>query len=178
MNVSRVTRIGSMLLDHIIMGVVLALCCSVLLYQVSVNPEMVSTMYSLSNIGVHFFLLGFSFYFCKDCIKGRSLAKRGTQLVVVRNSTGEVANPLRCLVRNLFDIFWPLEVLIVLITPDRRLGDYVAGTRVVYYNPEQHKNVPLRGGQIIISIVIGYLYFFPFLLFIRALILLNGISPN
>lgn len=47
-------------------------------------------------------ILGLALYFCKDIINGRSLAKRLLKLQVVDNTTGEVASPMQCFVRNLF----------------------------------------------------------------------------
>ncbi len=49
-------------------------------------------------------MLGFAIYFCKDCINGRSIAKRILKLQVVDNSTGQVASPLKCFIRNMFII--------------------------------------------------------------------------
>jgi uncharacterized RDD family membrane protein YckC len=80
-------------------------------------------------------LLGFSMYFCKDSINGQSIAKFFFKLKVVDNKTGKSASPLQCLVRNIFCIIWPIEAIVTLInTNGRRIGDIVAGTRVVYHD--------------------------------------------
>jgi len=80
--------------------------------------------------------IGIALFFCKDCIYGQSPAKRVLKLQVVNNENGQIANPLRCLVRNLFDIIWPIEAVFLLINPARRLGDIVGGTKVIPFNPE------------------------------------------
>ena len=77
------------------------------------------------------FAIGFAFYFCKDCINGQSFAKRILKLQVVDNTSGEAASPLKCVIRNIFISVWPLEVLVTLISPSRRMGDFLAGTRVI-----------------------------------------------
>ncbi len=51
-------------------------------------------------------------------------------LRVVSAGTGNPANPIQCVVRNLFLLIWPLEALILFFSPKRRLGDIVAGTLV------------------------------------------------
>ena len=129
------TRLGSMLLDHFIMTVIAG---------IFFIPEII---YMTSNLLVHeqpnsdvfdgtsyIFMIGFAIYFCKDCINGRSIAKRILKLQIIDNSTGEIASPLRCHVRNLFCVLWPLEVIAAFINPNRRIGDRVAGTKLVYFN--------------------------------------------
>ena len=76
-------------------------------------------------------------YFFKDSFNGRSLAKRMLKLQVVDNTTGEVASVGKCFVRNIFIIIWPVEVLVSLFSPQRRIGDMVAGTKVVNYTTSQ-----------------------------------------
>jgi hypothetical protein len=100
-------------------------------------------------------LVGFAIYFCKDIINGRSIAKRILKLQLVNNSTGEIASPIRCLVRNIFCIIWPIEVIVSMITPSRRIGDRVAGTKLVFYDPsiEQPK---VNFGKTLIPLAIAY----------------------
>ena len=129
------TRFGSMLLDHFIMTMIAG---------IFFIPEIISMT---SNMMVHeqpksdvfggtsyIFMIGFAIYFCKDCINGRSIAKRILKLQIVDNSTGEVASPMRCLLRNIFCVLWPLEVIVALTNPNRRIGDRVAGTKLVSYD--------------------------------------------
>ncbi len=79
------------------------------------------------------YFMGFMYalYFCKDAINGKSLGKRAMKLQVVNNKNEMPANPMRCIVRNIFAILWPLEGLIAVLNPSRRIGDFVAGTKVV-----------------------------------------------
>ncbi len=75
----------------------------------------------------------YALYFCKDSFNGKSPGKKIMGLQVVNHKTMLPANPWRCIVRNLFSIFWPIEAIVALANPSRRIGDFVAGTEVVSY---------------------------------------------
>ncbi|WP_345052542.1 hypothetical protein [Hymenobacter glaciei] len=70
-------------------------------------------------------------YANKDFLQGRSIAKRILGFVVVNRRTKSAASPLRCFIRNITILIWPIEVIMLLINPARRLGDYLAGTECV-----------------------------------------------
>ena len=135
-------RLASMLVDHFAMTFIM---------MIIVMPGFAISMFNAFNQdhnpnssifgGISFmFAFGFSAYFNKDIFNGRSPAKRILKMQVIDNKTGKVANPLKCLVRNLTIPLWPLEVIFVLIDPKRRLGDKIAGTRIDYVeNPEKTK---------------------------------------
>jgi uncharacterized RDD family membrane protein YckC len=125
-------RLGSMLLHHFIM-------CSVI-----VVPVLPLTMMNASIPGkentqpawFQFLFLGLMFlYFLKDSFKGRSPAKRIVKLQVVDNKTNLPASVGQCFVRNILIILWPVEVLVTFFNTQRRLGDYLAGTKVIYLYP-------------------------------------------
>jgi len=99
--------------------------------------------------------LGFALYFCKDIINGRSIAKRISKLQVVDNKTGQVATPLQCLVRNIFCVLWPIEVIIAMTNTSRRFGDRVARTKLVPYDPtlEQPR---INTGKTLLPVIISY----------------------
>lgn len=48
---------------------------------------------------------------------------------------------MQCLIRNLFIVVWPLEVLTSLINPHRRLGDFITGTMVIPSKKENVKSI-------------------------------------
>jgi hypothetical protein len=52
---------------------------------------------------------------------------------VVNDKIGQAAGPLRCFVRNIFVVVFPIEM--IMINPSRRLGDMVAGTKIMIFNP-------------------------------------------
>jgi len=152
-----------MLLDHTIMCFVLSL------FYVPIMISEMSVVYTpkAQPLVDHFDrnqyigLFGFSLYFCKDCILGRSPAKHILKLQVVKNSTGQVASPIQCLIRNVFCIIWPIEVLVTLFNSNRRIGDLLAGTKVVPYNPliaQPKPNFIIIGLSLIISYGLSILF--------------------
>ena len=152
------TRIGSMLLDHFAMtiiamifsvpGMISGFSTAFEINHEQTNPDIFG---GISYVG----LIGFALYFCKDCINGRSIAKRALKLQVIEHKSGNVASPIRCFVRNIFCILWPIEVIVTLASPSRRIGDMVAGTRVIPFNPELEQT-KVNYAQVGLSIVLAY----------------------
>lgn len=133
-NVGR--RLASMLLDHFCTSFILMAPIIPFLFLGS-DPGDQGAM-----LGPRFqfvFLGLMSLYFFKDSFGARSIAKRMTKLQVVDNRTGKAASVMQCFVRNLTIVIWPVEVLITIFNSQRRLGDFVAGTRVVNYGTS---NIP------------------------------------
>lgn len=100
--------------------------------------------------------------FCKDCINGQSVGKRIMKIQVVdENSNKEVSN-IRYIVRNIFVIFWMIEVFVLFISREKRLGDYVVKTRVICNNKVEkvqlNKNI-LYTGLFCFSIIFLLLLF-------------------
>ena len=157
--ISTGTRLGSMLLDHLIMTMIaMVFAIPGLIFSVfeTFGETQGQTTPSFMSGGFGYIgMLGFAVYFCKDCINGRSIAKRILKLQIVNNSTGQVASPLKCLIRNLFIILWPIEAIVALTNTSRRLGDRVAGTKLIVFDPtiEQPK---VNIGQVLIPFVIAY----------------------
>jgi hypothetical protein len=67
----------------------------------------------------------------KDFFNGQSLIKRMGGYKVVDARTMQPANKIKCLIRNFTFPLWPLEVIMIWINPQRRLGDYIAGTKLI-----------------------------------------------
>ena len=74
-------------------------------------------------------IVAFSLFLNKD-INGKSIGKFFTGFSVLSIKTGLPANPIQCALRNLFVLLWPIEVVFLWLSPERRLGDIVAGTRI------------------------------------------------
>ena len=152
------TRLIAMILDHVVMGPII---------MVFMVPGMVSKMATAFTVthaqvdtnvfgGMNYLaLVGFALLLCKDCINGRSIAKRILKLQVVDHATGKVASPIQCFVRDILNILWPIVVVVALVNPSRRIGDRVAGTRLVVFDKtlEQPK---LNFKQIAISLALAY----------------------
>jgi len=154
---SPTTRIGSMIMDHFVMTMIAmiffvpGMIASILNgFEVTHEQAGLDIFGGLSYVG----LFGFALYFCKDCLNGRSIAKRASKLQVVENSSGKVASPIRCFIRNIFCILWPIEVFVTFVSPDRRIGDWVAGTKVVPYSPEIEQ-APVNYAQIGLSLLLA-----------------------
>lgn len=129
-------RLVSMVLDHFIMTFITLFL---------VAPVLVISMVALANakapLPKTLFHLGlydifvFSLYFNKDIFLGQSPAKRVLGLQIFNNKTGLPAGPLRCLVRNFTVMLWPVEFIAALTDNERRIGDYIAGTRLGVCDP-------------------------------------------
>jgi uncharacterized RDD family membrane protein YckC len=153
------TRLAAMLLDHIFMTIIAtALFLPIIISNFSnafeVSHEQTDFNFwqgPMKYVG----LFGFALYFCKDIINGRSIAKRILKLQVVNNKTGQVATPLQCLVRNIFCVLWIIEVIVALTNTSRRIGDRVAATKLVHYDPALEKP-KLNIGKLAIPIIISY----------------------
>lgn len=161
-NVNTGTRLGAMIIDHFIMTFA---------SMVFAIPAMISSFVAAFNISheqtnpdpfgnmSYVMLIGFAVYLCKDSINGRSPAKRIFKLQVVDNKTRQAASPVKCLVRNIFCALWPIEVVVTLINPGRRIGDFVAGTKVVPFDQTIDQPKP-NWGQAGISLVLAYAFMF------------------
>lgn len=152
------TRLGSMLLDHIIMVclmMVFMVPYFVIEFPKALNISHEPATYDIFGNYVYLMFAGFAFYFGKDSIQGRSPAKRLLSLQVVDHKTGAVASPLQCLVRNLFCALWPFEVLVTIFSPGRRIGDFVAGTRVIVFDPAREQQT-LDWRKIGLAMTISY----------------------
>ena len=153
------TRLGTMILDHFFMtmiamvffipGMISGFSDAFKVSHEQTNPNFMGG--TLGYIG----MFGFALYFCKDIINGRSIAKRILKLQVVDNSTGQPASPLKCFVRNLLCVLWPLEVIVAMTNTERRLGDRIAGTKLVMFDPTLEQP-QINIGKTLIPIGIAY----------------------
>jgi hypothetical protein len=71
----------------------------------------------------------------KDFFNGQSPIKRINGYQVVDVSTLQPANKIKCLVRNVTALLWPIEAIFALINPQRRIGDFIAGTKLIEIKP-------------------------------------------
>jgi len=99
-------------------------------------------------------IFAFSLYFNKDAINGRCIGKRAFNFQVIDIKTNAPASSLKCLIRNITVILWPIEVIVSMINTSRRLGDLIAGTRLSSYEPTTEKH-SLDWKMIIVSLLLG-----------------------
>ena len=117
----------------------------------------------------------------KDFYNGKSVAKRIHGYQIIDNKTNLAASEMQCMTRNLTMIIWPLEGLITLFNPSRRLGDFIAGTKLIDSDKQDPETImdemqQLKTGKsysrlIIVSIL--FALFFEFISLIPSLII-NG----
>lgn len=130
--ITRALRLGAMVIDHLVMCFIcMAIALAFLFFGFFQNEGITHEQSVFApHLMTYGLILGFLVYFNKDFFNGQSPAKSLLKIQVVNHKTNEVANSLRCLIRNLTIPLWPVEVIFTLVNPERRLGDYLAGTRI------------------------------------------------
>lgn len=105
-------------------------------------------------------------FLAKDVFNGQSFAKRTLRFQVLNNNTGEVATPLQTVVRNLTALIWPAEIIMMIINPSRRIGDYIANTRLERYSvlerPQRKYTLVQTLPAYLLSIAICFIGTIPF----------------
>lgn len=152
-------RIGAMLLDHIVMTfviMIIAMPTMMSKFDQAFSDEPLAPKGAI-DWSLILMCFGMSLYFNKDMIQGKSIAKRALKQEVVDIKTGEVASALKCFVRNLTIAIWPIEVIVVLINPSRRIGDFIAGTRVEFMTDERNSKPKVDFKNVIISLFLGFI---------------------
>ena len=81
--------------------------------------------------------------FNKDFFGGQSVVHRKLGYKVLDAKTNNTASKIQCLIRNLTGPIWPIEVIFILISPKRRLGDLIARTILI--------DVPISDPQLILT---------------------------
>ena len=81
------------------------------------------------------FLL-FIIFINKDFFRSKSIGKRIFGLTIVNKSDSKPATNVQCLIRNLTILIWPIEVITLLFSSNERIGDLIAGTKVVISDKE------------------------------------------
>ncbi len=135
-------------------------------------PIEISDTESSIDIKLASFMIPFSFMIFsmlnKDFFSGRSVAKRTYGYQIIDNQSREVATEMQCLLRNLTLFIWPLEVVILLFSSQRRLGDLIAKTRVIDKEPidsetilKDFKDFNMMGNQsnvIILTVLVTLIF--------------------
>ena len=152
------SRIGAMLLDHIVMCFIIALLAMPVMSMEFKDAFKDNPFNTKSTIDWTMIIMvfGLSLYFNKDMIQGKSIAKRALKQEVINIKTGEVASSIKCLIRNITIVLWPIEVIAVLISPSRRIGDFIAGTKVDYISEERNSKPKVNTKNLLISLFIGF----------------------
>lgn len=84
------------------------------------------------NLLIQIFLLSciYTFILCKDLLMGgRSIGKQKVNLSIKMDSNKTVSY-IRLILRNIFLFIWPIDIIFIFINPEKKLGDYIFGTKV------------------------------------------------
>lgn len=153
------TRLGSMILDHFIMSLIITMIAFPVLFvgfDDSFGAE-IPCATSTINWTLYIMIFASSLYFNKDIIQGKSIAKRILNIEVVDIKTGEVASSLKCLIRNLTIVIWPIEIIVVLVSPSRRIGDFLAGTRIEFSSENRNSKPRVNIKNLILSVILAFM---------------------
>jgi uncharacterized RDD family membrane protein YckC len=91
----------------------------------NIGFDIVNTLFYLVMLLVIFFVLN------KDIFNGQSIGKRIHGYKVVGNNTNELPSDFKLMIRNITIAIWPIDLAYSIINPYRRLGDLIAGTKVI-----------------------------------------------
>jgi len=67
----------------------------------------------------------------KDFFGGQSVVHRYLGYQVVDAKTNKQASKVKCMLRNVTAPLWPIEAVFLFAYPQRRLGDFIAGTSLI-----------------------------------------------
>jgi len=146
-------RFAAMFIDYMIVFIGLGFVAVLSLVVLDLNSSILETDFSMAEtITKWAIIILFAIWTAKDVFGGRSLAKRAVKLQLLKHKTEDVADPFLTLLRNLFSFAWPVEFVWALVNPERRLGDLVAGTKLISYkdstpaaNPELWRSFAALG---------------------------------
>lgn len=109
----------------------------IVLFVMSFSVFLISVWFNNSMLWMSFALaLIYSFLFCKDVNGGRSIGKQRTGLCILSEKSNSVPSVIRLILRNMFYILWPIEIILFFCNSGKRLGDLVMQTKVVACNKE------------------------------------------
>lgn len=110
----------------------IAFLIDLLLIVIIVNMFFFATQTVKSQLFVQFLsAMMVTMLLCKDCISGKSAGKRIMKIEIANEKEGEKISAVSCIVRNIFVVLWIIEILVLFISKEKRIGDYVAKTKVV-----------------------------------------------
>jgi len=158
----RSNRILSMFLDHALMTILALIILSPWMISYSNRLEEAATDASVAYFpqwAVLLLSIGLGLYLNKDLRKGQSFAKMMFGFRIVDHKSGDIASPMQCMIRNLTAPLFLFEVLILWISPERRIGDFLAGTRLIIDQKQDLEHRPRVIQAIIalsLAIVLSY----------------------
>lgn len=85
------------------------------------------------------FLLSSITFLNKDIFKGRGIGKRVLKLQIIDKKTKKMASPLKCFLRNMFVLIYPLDFIVLAITKKRFLSDLILNTEFTNYSKDNYQ---------------------------------------
>jgi uncharacterized RDD family membrane protein YckC len=85
-------------------------------------------------------LVALLIFVIKDSFGRSSIIKAVFGLQIVQSKTKATSSVVQRLIRNFSILIWPLELFLMLIRPNRRLGDLLVGTEIVKSDKISIKN--------------------------------------
>jgi len=128
-----VRRFGAFFIDHFIIVFFI-----VMSFFLVIDPREIEISSMLIRI-ILLIVCAFVLYGCKDIVNGRSIGKRFFGLAV-RDNNQELPSTSKLIIRNLFTFLWPIELIAILISKQKRkIGDRLVNTDV--YSVKNNKNI-------------------------------------
>ena len=151
-----------MLMDHFIMSLIIV--PPLILFSFFFRDLETYKIEVISFIPFLFFTF---LYFNKDFYNAKSPAKRLIGYQIINATTNKAANEFQCFLRNITIPFWPIEIFISLINPQRRLGDLIANTKVIPAENESLKSIwhDIKSTRLkpnfLVIIITNFIYIYP-----------------
>lgn len=144
----RIKRLMAFCIDLVVAALLAILLNGILL---SFNVKVITPMIAI----VAWFIL-----ICKDCFGGVSIGRRIIGIQVISADTRKIANPVKCVLRNVFYFLTFVECIAMYYNSDsRRLGDYISHTEVAPYDNTLQKPNLSQSFLAIVYALIGLILF-------------------
>jgi len=160
-------RLVAFLIDHIILSIVSVFGLLFFSWELFIDdPGRLFVVFPI------FMLVAFFLYCFKDIVGGASIGKRAMGLIV-RNVDDTETKPsmTKLFLRNILSFLWPLELLMILCSKDKRkIGDNLAGTDVYSVSRK------IRAASIVIIALLSFIVFIASLVFGTTAIMRNDDS--
>lgn len=117
-------RLGAFFIDHIIISFSVVVTFFIVMDPGNIDMDLLLMRMFVLMVTV------FIFYCCKDIVNGRSIGKRLFGLAV-QHHNNKVPKVSSLIIRNLFTFLWPVELILILISPQKKkIGDRIVNTDV------------------------------------------------
>ncbi len=154
-------RISSLFIDHSIMSFIIFSTCFALIFINTFFNQLEGTaVFIIVFVSLIIGLISVSFYLNKDIFGSRSFGKRKMNFIIINIESNSNASPIKCFLRNITFVIWPIEILFLYFNPERRLGDFIANTKVIDLKSNKINIIKYNTGTKIFSIFLGVVFIF------------------